>query len=161
MTTLEQRAPSLALTAARSGRAVRLDSLGRVAVVLGLASETSGMVDGVIAAIRERYEEEDVLIVNLVNLEKLPKLLRQVATHTMTARYEASAATLRAGLNPQEHVVILPDWDGKATDEMGFCEVEKSIAVAVLGADGYVLSRYEGATPETAVVELLDSAVPR
>jgi hypothetical protein len=152
------QAPSTVLTAAGSGREFRLDQLPRTAAVLLMGQSTASAVDGMVEAIRAKYPEEQVLIANVVDLGSFPKLLKKVAEMTLNGRYDGWKGRLREGLVPEEHIVILPDWDGTVAPALGLSDVDKQFAVAVVKPDGEVVGTYQGPEPQPKAVELLDRA---
>lgn len=154
-----QAVPSVTLKAAGSGREVRLDDLGKPSVLLVFGQDNAGQVDPVVEAVRSKYGEEQVLIVSVVDLNKLPKLFRGMAEGVMKGRYNDEAKKLRDGLDPAEHVVILPDWDGEVAPGLGLGPVDKQAAMAIVGPGGRLAGVYHDAAPESVVVEMLDKAL--
>ncbi|HEX6032089.1 MAG TPA: hypothetical protein VFY90_11725 [Tepidiformaceae bacterium] len=154
-----QAVPSVTLKAAVSGRLVRLDQLEKPAVVMMFGQNNSAQVDPVVEAVRAKYPEEQVLLVSVADLSKLPKLLRKMAEGVMNGRYKGEAEKLRDGLDPAEHVVILPDWDGEVAPGFGLGPVDKQMAMAVVATGGRLAGTYQDAAPETAVTGMLESAL--
>lgn len=154
-----QAVPSVTLKAAGSGREVRLDQLDKPSVLLVFGQDNAGQVDPVVEAVRSKYSEEQVLIVSIADLHKLPKLLRGMAEGVMKGRYNDEAKKLREGLDPVEHVVILADWDGEVAPGLGLGPVDRQMAMAIVGPGGRLAGVYHDAAPEKVVVEMLDKAL--
>lgn len=154
-----QAVPSITLKAAGSGRLVRLDQVAQPTVALIFGQDNSGAVDPVVEAVRAKYSEEQVLIASVVDLRKLPKLLRKMAEGMMNGRYEAEAKKLRDGLDPVEHIVILPDWDGEVVRGFGLEGVDKQLAVAVVARGGRLAGLYHDSAPEGVITTMLEPVV--
>jgi hypothetical protein len=147
------------LTAVVTGRRVDLTSPGLPAVFICGAQETSAAIDPLWRAIRDRHPDpRSLLIATVIDLRKVPGLLRKVAEGLMTGNYNASVNSLAAGEDPAEHVVILPDWDGAALRALGFADVSRLLGVAVVAADGSVAGAVQEPEPLVAVLRLIDEA---
>ena len=55
--------------------------------------------------------------------------------------------------------MILPDWNGTAVSTLGLVDVNKTLGVAVLNADGRLLGLDQSDNPETAALSLVTRAL--
>jgi cytochrome oxidase Cu insertion factor (SCO1/SenC/PrrC family) len=99
------------------------------------------------------------MIANVVDLHSVPKLFRSFAEKSMRESYNKTAATLPAGVNPAENVLILPDWDGNVTKTLGLKDTGNSVGIAVLDAHGNIVGTYQGNDPKTQALALLQKIV--
>ncbi len=136
--------PEITLEAVGSGRKVNLGELRTPAVLIFHGPSNASEASRINAEIRTTYPRaSEVLVANVVDLDGVPKLFRSFAGREMKKAYEKAAAALPAGASPEEYVVVLPDWDGKATKAFGLAEVEERPAVVVL-KDGRVVGAAQG-----------------
>jgi all-trans-retinol 13,14-reductase len=151
-------APAATLTAAGSGREVKLNAIGRRSVLLFHTAETSEDAERINQAIRvvaEYQACESVTIANVVDLHSVPKLFRSFAEKSMRESYDKASQSIPQGQDPQDYVIILPDWDGKATQGFGLGDTSKVVGLAVLDVQGGVVGTYQGGEPERHTLELL------
>jgi hypothetical protein len=73
----------------------------------------------------------------------------------MRESYDKASKSIPQGQNPQDYVIILPDWDGKATQGFSLGDTSKVVGLAVLDAQGGVVGTYQGGEPERHTLELL------
>jgi hypothetical protein len=153
-------APSITITAAGSGRDVRLDAIGRPALLICLANETKSGIDAVEAAARRLYPRTaDLLVCHLVDLEKIPGMFHKIASTMMAAEYEKAVANLPPGVLPEDESIILPDWDGAAYRALGLGDVTKTLGLALIDAEGRIAGTYQGDDPVSGAESLL-AALP-
>jgi prolycopene isomerase len=150
-----------AMKAIGSNREVNLSALGKPALFLFHTQETAEQAAAVNRSLRAQsdYKSCDSLfIANIVDLRSVPKLFRGFAEKAMKESYETAAASLPAGAKPEEYVLILPDWDGSATQAFGLKETNKTAALAVLNESGHVIGTYQGEAAEANALALLKKA---
>jgi hypothetical protein len=73
----------------------------------------------------------------------------------MRESYDKASQSIPQGQNPQDYVIILPDWDGKATQGFGLGDTSKVVGLAVLDEKGGVVGTYQGSEPELNALKLL------
>jgi len=164
MTTQERQAlrpaPAVTLKANGHGRELTFNRLGVPAVLVCVARETSDLASPVVTAIRDRYETaEQVLIVNIADTRPFPRLIRKIAEQIMKSAYKDAVKNLKPGRNPEDYVLIVPDWDGDLLEPLGVDDVTKTIAVAVVDAQGGVVGVYQGDDPAAHALEMLERAI--
>lgn len=152
--------PDLKFTTVGSKREVFLRNLPKTSLVLMVAQETGGETEPVLAAVREVYPDAEAMpVLNVVDLKKIPRLVRKVAEGMLKGRYEERAQAVPPGTDPAERVFILPDWEGKLAPALGLGDVSKRMAMAVIGPDGKLYGTYQGDDAAKAALDLLRAAL--
>ena len=155
---LKGELPSITLKAAGSGREIALKEIGKPAVLLFHTQETAEEASTINAALRKQAayaNAADLMIANIVDLSSVPKLFRKFAEKSMRGSYESTAANLPASHQPEDYVIILPDWDGSVVKAVGLSKVNEAAGVAVVDADGNLLAVHQGAGAVDAAMEAL------
>lgn len=154
------QAPAISLQAIVSKRKVAFDNVDLPTLLVCVNQESSGGADGVVEQVRAAYPDvTEILVANLADLRSFPKLLRKVAETIMNSRYNDAAKRIEPPERPEDHIVILPDWDGAAVQALGFTDVSKQIGVALLLPGGTLAGTYQGDDPAKAALDLLASAL--
>ncbi len=151
-------APAVTLKAAGSNREVTLNAIGRRSVLLFHTADTSEDAERINQAIRavDEYQTcQSVTIANVVDLHSVPKLFRGFAEKSMRESYDKASKSIPQGQDSQNYIIILPDWDGKATQGFGLGDTSKIVGLAVLDEQGGVVGTYQGNEPERHALELL------
>ncbi len=146
------------IKAAGSDREITLNKIGKPAVLIFHTQETAKVAAKINETIRaeSNYANCDsMFIANVVDLHSVPKLFRGFAEKAMKESYAKAAASLAKGLNPQDYIVIIPDWDGSVTKSSGFKNTNKTAAFAALDKNGNLTGSYQGENPESAALALL------
>ncbi len=146
------------MKAAGSDREITLNKIGKPAVLIFHTQETAKVAAKINETIRaeSNYANCDsMFIANVVDLHSVPKLFRGFAEKAMKESYAKAAASLAKGLNPQDYIVIIPDWDGSVTKSSGFKNTNKTAAFAALDKNGNLTGSYQGENPESAALALL------
>lgn len=146
------------LKAIGSNREVSLSALGKPAVLLFHTQETAEAAAKVNETLRAQsdYQScESLFIANIVDLHSVPKLFRGFAEKAMKESYEKAAASLPAGADPTDYVLILLDWDGGITKAFGLKDTNKTAGVAVMETSGNIVGSYQGAVPDKETLKLL------
>lgn len=143
-----QPCPPFSISAAVSNRDVSPASLkGKRAVLVLHGVKTSEAPKEVGKAVRAKFPSAtDVVVANVVNLKSMGGLWKRVAEAQVKATYEKMAGKLKdSGTpNPEEFVVICPDWENAIGPLFGAADTDATAAVVVLGADGKVKGAAEG-----------------
>ena len=152
-------APAVTLKAVGHGRQITFNAIGVPAVVVCVARETSDQASKVVEAVRAKYWTADqVLIANVADARPFPRLIRKVAEQIMKSSYNDAVKNLQPGREPEDYVLIMPDWDGALLKPLGIDDVTKTIAVAVISRSGDLVGVYQGDDPATHAVEMLERA---
>jgi hypothetical protein len=96
-------------------------------------------------AVRRQYGDAGQLrIASVVNMKPVPVFLRSTAETIMKGSYAKAAATMPAGLDPADYVVILLDWDGSVSSAYGAHKIERQPRLVLLDAQGAVQAIHQG-----------------
>lgn len=152
-----EQIPDFTLIAAGSGRELVLNC-PPVAMLLLFHDQHS--MDAALAinlAVRARVPDPDrLLIASVANMSSVPKFVRPLAQSALDKGYHDAAARLPDGLNPEDYVLILPDWTGKVTDYTGFTRLDELPGVLLVNTAGQVLGRYQGTEPSGPILVWLE-----
>ena len=152
-------APAFTLTAVGSERSFSLQAPGLPTVVICLAQETEQDAAAVEDAVRERFPAaQEVLVVDVIDLRGVPGMFRKIAEGMLASEHKNAVDQLADGLDPNDHVVMLPDWQGGVATAFNLPEPSKQVCGAVLSADGDVMGTWVG-TNTANVMMLLDYAL--
>ena len=133
------------MTAVGSERRFSLQAPGVITVVICLAQETEKDAATIEDAVRERFPSpQEVLVVDVIDLRGVPGLFRKVAEGVLAGEHKKAVEALPDGLDPRDHVIILPDWQGEVARSFNLPEPSKTVCGAVLSAEGDVMGTYEG-----------------
>ena len=128
-------------------------------VVICLAQATEKDAATVEDAVRERFPSaKDVLVVDVIDLRSVPGMFRKIAEGMLASEHKKAVEALGDGLDANDHVVMLPDWQGEVANAFNLPEPSKSVGGAVLSADGNVMGTWTG-TNTANVMMLLDYAL--
>jgi len=146
----------ITLAAAGSDRQISLAHIGVPAVITFHDQNTALVVSDINEAVRNAYPlASSVVTANVADLRKLPKLLRSVAKRELKKMYAASAEHLPDDLNPEDYILILPDWDGAAHKAVGINDTSQNAAIVVLNGSGQIVGiSQDDNLPETALALL-------
>lgn len=139
------KAPAFAIKAAVSGRQVSVPA-DRLVVLLFHNQKTIEAVRVVQRAVREAaYSADTVLIASVLDLQRVPRLLRGAAEGAIEKVYRAIAEKVPPPYQAEDYVVILPDWKGSITAVYGVSGIDEAGCVIVVDRQGMVAGRYQGA----------------
>lgn len=141
----DQKAPDVTLTATVSERKVTPDA-GKPQVWVFHGPKTTDAPKDVGKAVRARYEDASkVQVANVVDLRSMAGMWQKVAKAGLKQNYERMAKKLEAkDMDPEEFVILCPDWEGKAATAFGFEDPNTTPAIVVLAGDGTVVAAAEG-----------------
>jgi hypothetical protein len=148
-----QHAPDFTLQHIQ-GHEVRLsDFRGRKVVVMFTGKDSADQAKQSTAAIRDRYGEEELPLLTVIDVSKLPKLLHRVAAQLLKKGYGDAVESARAGYaatgrpfptDPSTVVVMLPDYDGSVTRSFGAGDVNSSAHAVLVDEEGLVVGTGSG-----------------
>ena len=153
--------PPVAAQAAVSGKPVDASfAQGRRTVVIVHGARNTDAPKAVALAVRGKWaDHRDVGLATIVDLRAFGGLWKKVAEAQVKQTYDKLAARARdAGLPPEEHVVIVPDWDGAVGNAFGVAAPDKDPAAIVFGADGKVRGVATGRDLAPQVMALLEKS---
>ena len=137
--------PAGTLEAAGSGRKIDLHALPAPTIFVCHNENTTSAVAVVSEHVRAQVPDPtELLIVSCVDLHHVPKMFRAVANKAMAKAYATTADLLPDGLDPLDHVIILPDWNGSVRRAFGFDDVGEEAGVGLVDGDGTIMGSYRG-----------------
>jgi hypothetical protein len=156
------QSPEVTLKAYGHGREISFGKPGVPMVLLCVARETSDQPPPIVTAIREVYPlVSQVMICNIADLRKIPKLIKKIVEQLMKSSYHDAVKNLAPGRTAEEYVLIMPEWDGDLLGPLGIEDVTKTVAVVVLAPDGRVVLRHQGEGAGSQVMRALEPLIER
>jgi hypothetical protein len=150
------QAPNATLTAIGSRRRINLRQTGVLTLLVCHGRETAPEAARLHTAVRQRYPLASTLLAaSLVDLKIVPRMFRGVAEAALREVHQQAVASLEEGMSPEEYIVILPDWDGRATAALGLRNTPRTAAVVLLDGEGNLLEIFQGADLESKTLALL------
>jgi hypothetical protein len=154
-----ERAPDISLTAVGSGRQVKLGGTAIPALFICFSQETQAGTERIENAARRVYPKaSELLVAHVIDLHKIPGLLRKVAEGVLSSEHKKAMEQVPEGLNRDDYVVILPDWDGSAVKALGLEDATKAAGVALVSRTGLILWRDQSGDPAEALEAFLSTA---
>jgi len=160
------KAPAKTLIALGSERRVVLNRIGKPAVLLFLARETADDGPPINARLRESYPlATDLMTASVVDLHIVPRLVRSIAEAAMRHAYEKAVQRFPREfklpqpdmvVDPEDYILILPDWDGSVTRAFGMRNPAKTPGVAVLDTQGQLVGIQQGGDLAEAALGFLE-----
>ena len=154
------RMPDKTITAIGSGRKFNLQNFGAPTVLIFHFRNTAETARNLNDSIRDKYPSaSDILVASVLDLHSIPKLGRG-ATEAMVGReYKKAAGGLKDDQDPEDIIIILPDWNGQMTKALGFKDTNNQIGLAILDSSGYVVETYQEENPEGEILSLVDKVM--
>lgn len=139
-----ERAPEFEASAAGSGREITLASFsGRRAILMFHGSSGAGEAVRINRLVRQAgYTARELMVASVVDLSAVPLFTRAAVAGYLSGRYRAACAEVPPGAEPEEYVIILPDWSADVTVAFG-ASGAGSLEAFLLNEDGIIEERYE------------------
>lgn len=152
--------PDFEAAATQSGRDASPQSLrGRRIVYVVHGVPTADAAKAVSKAVRSRFPSaRDVALVSIVDLRSMGGLWRRVAEAQLKSTYAKLAAkveSLGLGEAPEDHVMIVPDWDGSLATLLANAPTGEEATAVVVDKEGVVRAVATGKDPSEAVMQAL------
>jgi hypothetical protein len=139
-----------------SKRKIDLRQTGVLTLLVCHGRETAAEATQVHVAVRQQYPQSSTLLAaSLVDLKIVPRMFRGVAEAALREVHKQAVASLEEGMPPEEHIVILPDWDGSVTASLGLRNTSSAAGVILLDGEGNLLEVYQGADLAETTLSLL------
>lgn len=154
-------APGFDLTAVATQRRISPTAVQPTPLLLiFLEPNTATQVPNIVKTIRKRYiDHTELAVASIVDLHIVPRLLRGAVEGFMRSAFDQARREIPAGLDPADHLVILPDWRGDVTRAYRVPPTGREVALVLLDGHGRVHATYQGdaagATAVTLVANLL------
>lgn len=142
-----QACPAFSVVAAVSGREISPAALkGKQAVLVLHGVKTSEAPKEVGKAVRAKFPKADVVVANVVNLKAMGGMWKRVAEAQVKSTYEKMAGKLKENgtPNPEDFVIICPDWENAVAPLFGVPDTEAEAAVIVVAPDGKIRGAASG-----------------
>lgn len=140
-----------------SGREVAIHERAGVPLVLVFHLQgTASAAEAVNRSVRARYPAVEVTVASVIDLSSVPTLYWGTVWIVLRQAYDSTASKLPTGADPEEYVVILPDWGGRVTRAFGLSETGRVAGVAVVGGDGRIRGVRQGGDPGETALALLE-----
>lgn len=154
------RLPDKTITAIGSGRKLNLQNFGVPTIFIFHFRDTADIARDLNNIVRDKYPlASDILIASVIDLHSIPKIGRGPTESMVKKEYNKAAGGLRDDQNPEDIIIILPDWNGQMTKALGFKDTNKQVGVAVLDSEGHVIGTYQGQDPEGEILTLVDQVM--
>ena len=98
---------------------------------------------------------EQLQIASVVGLHHVPRYMRATAEQTVNAAYHQVSASLPAGLDPSEYVLIVPDWEGKVTVAYGMDDCQSQVGVVLIVKPWRIFDTYRGDDATSAALRMV------
>jgi hypothetical protein len=86
----------------------------------------------------------------------VPRLLRGMAEKIMRDAYHQAAAHVPADQDPADHIIILPDWQGRVFAAYQVPENKGQVALVLIDRAQQIQGSYLGQKPEEGALALLN-----
>ena len=148
--------PDITLTATGSEREIKLTGFGMPVVLICHGQNTSKAALEVNKVVRLEYPDAtEVAVASVIDLRSFPSMFHGMVKPELEKAYHKAAGKLPPGANPVDWVILLPDWDGAATDSLGVRDSTATAAVIVADSEGNIVGTRQGDELGVAVLELL------
>ncbi len=133
---------------------------GRPLVVLFYSRENQDDARAVTQVIRNKWRDAQTLVtINLIDLSMFPRIVRRLVNSDLTKAFDAEVENLPGDLDPESHIVIIADFDGKMTQAWGVCDAAEVINAVVVDSQWKICARARGAEVESVVTRELTAMV--
>lgn len=151
-----RRLPAGTLVAAGSERRLDLHALPAPALLVCHTEKSSDAVAVVSEHVRATLPDPaTLLIISCVDLHHVPKMFRPLANKAMANAYRQTLKLIPADLDPVDHVIITPDWEGTIRGALEFEEVDSEAGVGLVAPDGTILGTARRVTDIDALLAAL------
>ena len=153
-----QRAPDFDLLAAGSGRRVSLETAagGKLVLIFHLQG-TAPTAQEINRSVRTRYPSPDaVLVASVIDLSIVPPVYWPTVNLVLASAYQQATSQLPPDSDPEDYIIILPDYGGFVSRRFGARNTGRAAAIAVIDEDSNVVGNYQGEEPVEAVLQMLE-----
>lgn len=142
-------APPFTLTAVASERQVRLaERSGTPLLLVFVDRHSRDAAPELVKGIRLRYDDHRALpVANVLDLQVVPRLLRGTVKGMMTAALQQARTQIPEPYDPDDHLILLPDWKGEVHQAYRVPDVSEQPALVMIDGHGRIHSNYHGRQP--------------
>ncbi len=150
-------APDFSLRAVVSERSISPTNMPGQLLLIFHGYQAAALVGRTIQAIRGFYPDpQQLLIASVADMRIVPRLLRGMAEKIMRDAYHQAAARVPADQDPADHIIILPDWQGRVFAAYQIPENKGQVALVLIDQAQLIQGSYLGDKPQEAALTLLD-----
>jgi hypothetical protein len=140
------------------------DFHGRELVITFGGRESADQVRQGIAAIRSRFGPDDLPVISISDLRRVPRPARVIARGMVKKAYEHAVKTQAAALEaagkspretPSRDLIMLLDWSGRVNDQFGVSSADKEAAAIVVDPSGKIRGSGSGDELGEAILRVL------
>jgi hypothetical protein len=149
--------PDVTLTASGSGREVNLRNLGVPAILILHGQDTADAALEVNKVVRRKYPAADQFFVaSVIDLRPFPSMFRNMIQPALEKAYFSSSGKVPEGADPEDLVVLLPDWDGAVHVGLGIEGSTEQAAVVVADRNAGIVCVDQGDNPAEAALAAIE-----
>lgn len=150
-------APPFEMKAVANNQVVRVNDSPRTPLLLTFVNvNTATSARDVVIAVRRQVPDHRALqVANVVDLRSVPRLLRGTAARVMESVYHRAAGEIPDTYQARDHLLLLPDWEGKIFEAYRVPDVGRWPALVAVDALARIHASYHGADPEAAAVRMV------
>jgi hypothetical protein len=139
------RLPDVTLTAAGSGREVKLREIGVPVILIFHGQDTGDAALEVNKTVRKLHPGADeVFLASVIDLRSFPSMFHSMVRPALEKAYFNAAGKVPEGADPTDLVVLLPDWDGAVHDSLGIEGSTEKAAVVVADREARIVFTDQG-----------------
>ena len=151
-------APPFSMRAAVSERPFSLQDPAVNLMLLFHSYQTAPLAADVVRVVRHDYPQYSYLtIASVADMRIVPRLLRGVANNVISQAYKEAEKEVPKGENPSNHIIILPDWEGRLFQVYQIPDTKKNLGVVLINQLRLIESSYFGTQPAPAALKLLQT----
>lgn len=137
-------AKDFSLTAAATGRVFNLaDFRSRYVLLIFVTPTTARSSRDVVTGVRKAYPNfEQLPIAVIIDLRSVPGFFRGTAERILESAYREAAADIPSGYDPEDHLILLPDWKGTLTKAYDANKSDHKIHMILIDPEGKVDSSF-------------------
>jgi AhpC/TSA family len=145
------------------------DFNGRDLVITFGGRDTADQIRQGIAAIRTRFGPDELPVISISDLRRVPRPARVIAKSMVKKAYEEAVKMQDAALQaagkplretPDRDLIMLLDWSGRVSDQFGVSSADKEAAAIVVDAGGTVRGSGTGDELGDAILRVLAQRSP-
>ena len=155
--TIGDSAPKIKQKAFPTNLAINVpDSQGTPTLLVFVGYQTATKIEGVVSGIRRILPDPEKLsIINVVDLNNVPRLMQGAAKKIIKASYDQAAKQIPEGYDPATQLILLTDWKGKIGKAYGVRDVNEDLALVMIDENGRISNRYQGPEPEKEAMGMI------
>ncbi len=131
---------------------------GQPVLLLFVDYQTARQTEEVARALRRVYPSyTELLLPIIVNLQAVPKPMQGFARTVMESTLRATLKQIPDGVDPANHLLILPDWRNEIGRAYGVSGAGQQMALVLVDENGRVRNTYQGPQPTQNALTLISS----